>query len=253
MTEERLDFWTRRKRAVAAEKAAEAAAVEEAQAAEAVAVREAEAAEKTDAELLEELGLPDPDALAPGDDVKGFMQAAVPDRLRRRALRALWRTNPVLANLDMLVDYGEDFTDAATVVENLSTAYQVGKGMKAHVEEMARQAEEAAEKLGLTQEADAADADAPAEAEAETPPVAEAAPSPAGPASESSDIKILAGADIRLPERAPRAARPLPATPVPARIAPDGAEAETAAPGPDPAPEFAPPPKRRMRFAYDEA
>ncbi|MFT7596716.1 MAG: hypothetical protein ACI8R4_004055 [Paracoccaceae bacterium] len=40
-----------------------------------------------------------------------------------------------------MVDYGEDFTDAACVIENMQTAYQVGKGMLAHVEEMARQAE----------------------------------------------------------------------------------------------------------------
>lgn len=44
----------------------------------------------------------------------------------------------------MLVDYGEDFTDAAMAVENIQTAYQVGKGMLKHVEEMARQAEERA-------------------------------------------------------------------------------------------------------------
>ena len=42
----------------------------------------------------------------------------------------------------MLVDYGEDFTDSATVIENLQTTYQVGKGMLKHVEEMARQAAE---------------------------------------------------------------------------------------------------------------
>ncbi len=83
---------------------------------------------RTDNEVLEELGLPDPDSLKPGDDIKGFMAKAVPARLRNRALRKLWISNPVLANLDELVDYGEDFTDATTVIENLQTAYQVGKG-----------------------------------------------------------------------------------------------------------------------------
>lgn len=82
----------------------------------------------TDAEILEELGLPDPDSLRPGDDFSAFMAKAVPARLRNRALRRLWLTDPVLANLDELVDYGEDFTDAATVVENLATAWQAGKG-----------------------------------------------------------------------------------------------------------------------------
>ncbi len=56
------------------------------------------------------------------------MAKAVPTRLRNRALRKLWLSDPVLANLDMLLDYGDDFTDKAMVIENLQTAYQVGKG-----------------------------------------------------------------------------------------------------------------------------
>ena len=132
------DFWARRKAKVEAESLAEQAAVEQLVLAEQHAVLE----EKTDAELLEELDLPDPDTLVMGDDFSVFMSNAVPDRIRRRALRTLWRSNPVLANVDMLVDYGEDFTDAAMAVENIQTAYQVGKGMLKHVQEMARQAEE---------------------------------------------------------------------------------------------------------------
>lgn len=133
------DFWSRRKARVAEEEQAQAQELE----AQERAAREAEQAEKTDEDLLEELGLPDPDSLQQGDDFKAFMAKAVPDRIRRRALRKLWLSNPALANLDGLLDYGEDFTDSATVVENLQTAYQVGKGMLAHVEELARQAAEA--------------------------------------------------------------------------------------------------------------
>src|SRR3546814_8004411 len=44
------------------------------------------------------------------------------------ALQRLWRLDPVFANLDGLLEYGEDYTDAATVVENLKTAYRVGRG-----------------------------------------------------------------------------------------------------------------------------
>ena len=132
------NFWSRRKAGVEAEAAAEQAALD----AQALAEEHAALEEKTDAELLAELDLPDPDTLKIGDDFSVFMSKAVPDRLRRRALRTLWRSNPVLANVDMLVDYGEDFTDKAMVIENMQTAYQVGKGMLKHVEEMARQAEE---------------------------------------------------------------------------------------------------------------
>ena len=132
------DFWARRKAKVQAETQIEQAAVEQKVLVEQHAAME----EKTDAELLQELELPDPDTLKMGDDFSVFMSKAVPDRIRRRALRTLWRSNPVLANVDMLVDYGEDFTDSAMVVENMQTAYQVGKGMLKHVQEMARQAEE---------------------------------------------------------------------------------------------------------------
>lgn len=85
--------------------------------------------EKSDAEILEELDLPDPDTLGKGDDFTKFMTSAVPARLRNRALRRLWLTDPVLANLDEMIDYGEDFTDAATVVENMKTVYDSVRGM----------------------------------------------------------------------------------------------------------------------------
>ena len=131
-------FWSRRKAGVEAEARAEEAAVEAAKRAE----EHKELEDKSDEELLAHFNLPDPDTLKEGDDFTAFMSKAIPDRLRRRALRVLWKSNPTLANVDMLVDYGEDFTDSAMVVENLQTAYQVGKGMMRHVEEMARQAAE---------------------------------------------------------------------------------------------------------------
>jgi hypothetical protein len=141
------DFWSRRKAGVEAE----AQVAVQAQQAEEAAVLEADQAEKTDIELLEELGLPDPDNMMMGDDFSAFMSKAVPDRLRRRALRRLWLANPALANLDGLLDYGEDFTDSATVIENMQTAYQVGKGMTEHVLEMVRQAEEEAARVAQDQ------------------------------------------------------------------------------------------------------
>ena len=131
------DFWSRRKAAVQAEKQAEQIAI----GAQESLAQQAELEEKPDAEILAELNLPDPDLLQAGDDVSGFMAKAVPDRLRRRALRRLWRLNPVLANVDGLVDYGEDYTDAACVIENLQTAYRVGKGMLGHIEALATEPE----------------------------------------------------------------------------------------------------------------
>lgn len=119
------DFWSRRKAAVRKAEEAEQVKEQAALAAEERAALE----EKSDEDVLEELGLPDPETLTKEDDFSGFLSAAVPERIRRRALRRLWGLNPVLANLDGLVDYAEDYTDAATVVDNLQTVYKIGKGM----------------------------------------------------------------------------------------------------------------------------
>ena len=40
----------------------------------------------------------------------------------------MWRTNPVLANIDGLNDYDDDFTDAALAVDVLKTVHKVGRG-----------------------------------------------------------------------------------------------------------------------------
>lgn len=83
---------------------------------------------KSDDEILSILELPDPEKLKLGDTVEKFMDGRVPERIRARALRAFWKTNPVLANIDGLDEYCDDYTDAATVIENLQTIYEVGKG-----------------------------------------------------------------------------------------------------------------------------
>ena len=165
------DFWARRKAAVEAEAEAE----KRAEAAAEAAQREQALEDKSDEEILAELELPDPDTLEEGDDFKVFLRDVVPARIRTRALRRLWRLNPVLANVDGLVDYGEDFTDSAMVVEGMQTAYQVGKGMTKHVEELARQAaekEQAAQLANAPEDAEAEVALAPEDAQ-DSEPVAD--------------------------------------------------------------------------------
>ena len=85
--------------------------------------------------------LPDVDSLDADSDFTVFMDKGVPEAVTRRALRRLWRLDPVFGHLDGLNDYDLDYTDAATVVENLKTIYQVGKGMV--LEEEEAEAEEA--------------------------------------------------------------------------------------------------------------
>ncbi|MBV6637252.1 MAG: DUF3306 domain-containing protein [Mameliella sp.] len=125
MSRSPADFWSRRRAAVAAEDRAETQA--EQQAAEAEQQRALE--DRPDEEILAELNLPAPEEMEDPAQVQTLLKAVAPQRLKTRALRRLWRLNPVLANVDGLVDYGDDFTDAARVVENLQSLYQVGKGM----------------------------------------------------------------------------------------------------------------------------
>ena len=145
-------MWSARKAAVKAEAKAETEAFEAA-----IVARERDAlAEKPDAEILQELALKNPDDMVAGDDFAAFMKAAVPEHLRKRALRKLWLSDPALANLDNLLDYGEDFAAEAKLGAVVKTAYQVGKGILGNIDEVAEQA--AAPEKAEQSAADAGDA-----------------------------------------------------------------------------------------------
>ncbi len=98
---------------------------------------------REDADILAELGLKDPEDMQQGDDFSVFMKINIPERIRRRALRKLWSSNPVLANVDGLNDYDGDFTDAALSSAPMKTAYEVGKGYAA---KLLREAEQELER-----------------------------------------------------------------------------------------------------------
>lgn len=83
---------------------------------------------KSDEEVLAELDLPAPELLG-RDEIRDFLAAPITESLRRRALRRLWQLDPVLANLDGLVDYGEDFTGEGVVTGIIETAFRIGRGM----------------------------------------------------------------------------------------------------------------------------
>jgi len=176
---------------------------------------------KTDEEVLAELDLPDPDSLGPGDDFSRFMAETVPTRLRNRALRRLWISDPVLANLDELLDYGDDFTDAATVVENLQTAYQAGRGFLKDA--ASEEPEEGEEDAGAESGPDAHEPDAP-EPDAPEPDAAETAHAPEPDPSASDASETAFGDDPETPETDALAA----------------------------APESSAPPPRHMRFRFDQ-
>ena len=141
--------WSSRKRAVAKEEAETVAVPAPSEDGPAVSVSEPDApeAEETEEEILARFGLPSPESLGPGDDYTGFMQTGVPEFLRRRALRRLWRSNPVLANVDGLNDYDEDFTSPEETMKVLKTAYKVGRGFLRDEEETAKDVPEAEDAL----------------------------------------------------------------------------------------------------------
>jgi hypothetical protein len=94
-------------------------------------IEDEEDATLTDAELLEKYDLPDPEAVTEESGLEQFLNGkGLPGRVRQMALRRLWRLNPLFGVVDDMVEYGEDYTDAATVVEGMKTAYTVGKGYK---------------------------------------------------------------------------------------------------------------------------
>ena len=99
--------------------------------AEDAVVEDEEDATLTDAELLKKYDLPDPEAVTEESGLEQFLNGkGLPGRVRQMALRRLWRLNPLFGVVDDMVEYGEDYTDAATVVEVMKTAYTVGKGYK---------------------------------------------------------------------------------------------------------------------------
>ena len=81
-----------------------------------------------DDQLLQKYGLTNPEEIEDEASLDAFMQNGLPDRLRQMALRRMWRLNPLFRFADEMVEYGEDYTDAATVIDGMTTAYQVGKG-----------------------------------------------------------------------------------------------------------------------------
>ena len=125
--------WSRRKRGDSAEPDATGPAPVQAE------TGESTEADPTQDEIVDQL--PDIDSLDENADFTVFLKKGVPEELRKRALRRLWRLNPVFANLDGLNDYDEDFTAAATMLEGLKTVYQVGKGMPGTAEPQTGEAE----------------------------------------------------------------------------------------------------------------
>ena len=125
-----LSRWSARKTEIARAAAAGNADPEEQNEANAAGAdnESDEDAALSDNELLEKYELPDPNDITEEPGLERFFDSKTPERLRQMALRRLWRINPFFGIVDDMVEYGEDYTDAATVIDGMQTAYQAGKG-----------------------------------------------------------------------------------------------------------------------------
>ncbi len=134
--EDLMNRWALRRKRVQEEADALDRAERDAAAAEDEAAIASELAEETltEEELLAKWELPNPDEVVSGDDLTGFFKEGVPEFIRRRALRALWVSNPILANLDGLNDYDTDFTIIEPII---SSSYTAGVGYAKKVIEQA--------------------------------------------------------------------------------------------------------------------
>ncbi|MGH6914918.1 MAG: DUF3306 domain-containing protein [Geminicoccales bacterium] len=98
----------------------------------AAATRDARPKEVSDRDRTEPV---DPDSLPPIEsltyesDYTVFLREGVPPEIRKQALQRLWRSDPVLANLDGLLEYGEDYSGIGKTKSIVRTAYRVGRGM----------------------------------------------------------------------------------------------------------------------------
>ena len=99
-----------------------------------------DAAASTDEDLP---ALPPINELTAESDYTVFLGEKVPEQLRRAALRKLWASDPVFANLDGLNDYDEDYNLATTVIGAVQSAWQAGRGYADEVEEKIEKVEEA--------------------------------------------------------------------------------------------------------------
>jgi hypothetical protein len=78
--------------------------------------------------MLTEADLPPIEGLTAQSDYTVFLKNNVPEALRKAALRKLWVSDPVLANLDGLNDYCEDHHAIDMSMTLDDTSYKIGRG-----------------------------------------------------------------------------------------------------------------------------
>ncbi len=127
-----LSRWSRRKAEAAARtpeaEEPEGAAMPEDEAAAGEQQAAAEPGPAADHPAAAAPELPDLATLTADSDYTVFLAPGVAEETRREALRILWRSDPVLANLSGLNDYDDDYRAIGTVQQVVETVYKAGAG-----------------------------------------------------------------------------------------------------------------------------
>lgn len=122
-----ISRWSKRKQAVAAGEEMQEPSLDEAISDDVPnEISEERAAELKANQLAAEAI--DMERLEYDSDFSAFFKDGVPLLLKQKAMRILWRTHPVLANVDGLCDYDENFADPSLILDKYASAYRVGKG-----------------------------------------------------------------------------------------------------------------------------
>jgi len=72
--------------------------------------------------------LPPLESLSKDSDFTPFMADKIPEFIRRRALRMLWRSHPAIKFVDGLDDYDENFRIIDKLITAADSTYEAGKG-----------------------------------------------------------------------------------------------------------------------------
>ena len=150
-----------------------------------------------DAALLEKYGVDNPEEIEDEAKLEDVLNGGFPDRIRQMALRRMWRLNPLFGVVDDMVEYGENYTDAATVIDGMTTAYQVGKGYLQQALDATEKVEDAVDKVLPTDETPEVEVRSgsesePADAGTDTGAASDAAGSDAaGSEAEGSEAEAL--------------------------------------------------------------
>jgi hypothetical protein len=88
--------------------------------------------------------LPPIEELTAQSDYTAYLARGVPEALTRAALRTLWRSDPVLANLDGLNNYDEDYNVVDQAITAAQTSYRPGLGYFEEIETKLAQIDESA-------------------------------------------------------------------------------------------------------------